>query len=325
MSLRPKYKFKRSGGFAFVSDLKDFAGFLATHLSGGIGSSQWQSVLNRADGSEFVKMASIAGSPGPTGETGPTGPTGPPGPIGNPGGSPGGPGPDGPDGPPGPPGPPGAEGNPGQNGPPGPDATVPGPPGPTGPTGPTGPPGPPGPEGPTGTPGGPGPPGISGADGTPGGPGPPGVQGANAPGYPGIPGPPGEDGPPGEKLAIVESGEHIVGLHVLECPDVRFIDILPFQLRPFSRITYLPIDPRFLAVCEPGSIHVIGLVCAKPYSLRAVLAQDQIRIESHVCRALTGSVTLCGIARGHAGSRFPEFTAEQKQRNDEFWSLAFRP
>jgi hypothetical protein len=132
------------------------------------------------------------------------------------------------------------------------------------------------------------------------------------PGFAGPPGPPGE---PGSKLAIVESQHQIVGLHVLEAPEFRFIEILSFS-GPGS----VSIDPRFLAACEPDSLTVIGLVTAKPSAARAILQSSSVQI---LCpRKMTGTLSVSGIAKGYAQRRFPEFTQNQKNQNTAFWQTA---
>lgn len=128
------------------------------------------------------------------------------------------------------------------------------------------------------------------------------------------------------KLAIVESGGRYLGLHVTECPEMRFMEICDFELDAGGECR-VRIDPLFLEVVEPGSLQVIGLVCAKPLDLRAEFAQDHIRISSAPPpdAPTRGTVTVCAVARGHLGRRFPEFTADQKSRNEAFWASALQP
>lgn len=317
--MKPTYKFKRHGnGPAFVADLRHLLEFVTGVMGHGLSTDQSPKATETQDG--FVmEFSRPAGPPGEIGSPGPKGAPGPGGAPGPPGGLPGPNGARGPDGPKGDKGPDGpvTPGIRGPKGPKGPAATIPGPPGPKGPPGP---PGDPGPDGEKGLPGPPatepGPPGAEGP------PGPDGPIGAHA--Y-GDKGPPGEMGAPGSKQAIVRSGERIVGLHVLEAPEMRFMEIMPFTLDRAE--ASLPIDPRFLAVIEPGSIQVIGLVCEKPLDVSAKVGQDHIRITSPMRAAypISGTVTLSAIAKGRANSRLPQFTREQKARNDAFWLSAFKP
>jgi hypothetical protein len=104
---------------------------------------------------------------------------------------------------------------------------------------------------------------------------------------------------------------------VLEAGEFRVLEIIPF-----TGSGRVQIDPRFLAVCEPRSLTVTGLVTTKPSTARALLYSDYIQI---LCpRRMTGTVTLSGIAKGHDSRRFPEFTSTQKNQNDAFWASALR-
>jgi len=326
VSQKTTYRFKRSTGFAYVSDFRDFVSFVLARLQQSIASPNVIKITERHDGFHvyFDPAAATTGPEGPAGPTGPTGGAGPAGSAGTPGapgipgipgtagGSPGPPGDQGDKGDPGDAGDPGSltPGNKGALGPPGPPQTVAGPTGPPGPVGP--------PAGPSTTPGPPGPPGPPGNPGIEAEAGPKGPRGTDygisfgLPGYAGSPGPPGL---PGSKLAIVQSCDQIVGLHVLEAPEFRFMEILPF-----SSAGDLALDPRLLAACEPDSLTVIGLVTARPAATRAILHHDRVQV---ICpRGMTGTVTLSGIAKGHASRRFPEFTANQQNQNAAFWASA---
>lgn len=326
VSQKTTYRFKRSKGFAYVSDFRDFVSFVLSRLQQSISNPNIIKISELPDGFQVTFDAETA-TTGPEGPAGPEGPTGGAGPAGSPGtpGAPGTPGiPGTAGGSPGPPGDPGDKGDPGDPGDPGPftigNKGAIGPQGPAqtvgGPTGPPGPVGPPaGPNTIVGPDGPPGPPGNPGPEAEVGPKGPPGLNGFSSFGPDGPPGPPGPVGPPGPKLAIVESCDEIVGLHVLEAPEFRFLEIMPF-----TDSGRLPIDPRFLAVCEPDSITVIGLVTSKPAPARAILHHDSVQV---ICpRRMTGTVTLSGIAKGHAAKRFPEFTANQQNQNAAFWASA---
>lgn len=317
VSQKTTYRFKRSTGFAYVSDFRDFVSFVLSRLQQAIKSNQAVTLTETPDGIHVTltpssSTAGPAGPPGPTGGPGSPGPTGSPGTDGAAGGSPG---PAGAKGDPGDPGDPGAAGPKppgakGEKGPPGPNQTVGGPPGGPGPAGP-----PAAPPGITGPPGDPGTPGAPGTEAGPGPKGAPGTDGADAFGLPGLDGGPGPPGAPGAKLAIVESCEQIIGLHVLEAPEFRFIDIIPF-----TGSQHLLLDPRFIAACEPDSITVIGLVTAQPAIARAAIHGPYLQVTCP--RRMTGTATVSGIAKGHAQKRFPEFTANQRQQNAAFWQTA---
>ena len=119
-----------------------------------------------------------------------------------------------------------------------------------------------GPQGPQGAPG-------SQSGGSQGPEGPQGVPGNQGYGYQGPEGPQGPQGPPGLKTAIVPcEGEH-VALFCVESPDVRFEDVVRLPIT--GPITTKTIDPRFIEVCEPGSIDVISVTSPLPALIGAVV------------------------------------------------------
>lgn len=291
-SRRNLYHFRRARGLATVEDLLDFMRSLSAVLPFDVRSPEMKNPRETSGGYLRAEADPGVGPPGPAGAPGPEGPPGPPG-YGPPGAT----GPDGPDGPPGPPAPPG-----------------PGPPGPTGPPGPMGliidgDPGPPG---------GPGPPGAA---------GPPGEPGLNS-GALGPEGPPGMDavgifpGEPGAKLAIVESAGQCVAFHVAESPRCLWFDHLLVELPAGHGRVEALLDPTWLECLDPQegveilSIHPPGLAAQLDHSrvLISALPEKQARAVR---------ITVAGIARGHVGKRFPEFTREQMLRNQAFWASAF--
>lgn len=227
---------------------------------------------------------------------------------------------------PGPPGPAGPPGAPGPLGSPGPTPSSPGPPGGPGARGPVGPLTP----GPAGIPGGNGPQGpqgpaqtTPGPTGPPAGPGPPGDKGPA--GGPGTTGTGGAKGPPGMKLAIVQSGSEIVGLHVIEQPEMRFVEIVEWSIRAGSSVATVAIHPRFLAAVRPDSILVTSAVPDRNVLLGATIEGNVIVIKTARKQAqlLTGTATISASPNHIEPRRFPEFTTAQKKRNDAFWRSAF--
>lgn len=312
---RNLYHFNRSRGPAMVPDLLDFMRSLEKVLPLKVGSPSMRT--QREIG------AGVIYSPGIPDEEGEAGPDGEPGPEGPPGfdGMPGLPG----LGPPGPKGPMGDAGEPGPPAPPGPGP--PGPPGPQGDMGntPLGPKGEKGPAGvsPRGAPGDPGPSsGFPGPEGPAGddamGTGPPGLPGDNAPGEP---------GPPGNKLAIVPVGRWgtesvCVGFSVMECPRCLWLDHISAQVPRDRGHVEIALDGRWVECLDPRegieilSVHFDG--------------RCQVEMQGHVIHLTvmasrtprTAVITVAGIARDHAGLRFPEFTQEEMQRNTAFWASA---
>lgn len=227
------------------------------------------------------------------------------------------------------PGPPGAGGPPGAPGPAslvtGPTPSEPGPAGGAGERGPIGDltPGDPGPAGARGPVGAKGPNQTTpGPAGLPAGPGPPGVKGST--GEPGTMGTGGAKGPPGMKLAIVQSGSEIVGLHVIEQPEMRFVEIVEWSIRAGSTVATVAIHPRFLAAVHHDSILVTSAVPCRNVLLGASIAGNVIVIKTarKQARLLTGTATISAAPNHIERRRFPEFTTKQKKRNDAFWASA---
>ena len=291
---RAVYKFKRSHGLALASDLRDAGTWIMKHLTHGL-------VVEGAvrTSGEYITIdlppGTIPGDDGPPGTT------------------------------------PGARGAMGAPGPPGPDGTTPGPPGPM-PKGPDGLPGDPG----VATPGYPGFPGDKGdAATTPGPPGPvPGDPGDMSTGNPtGIDGPRGLTGDPGGngldgmdgiKLAIVQSGNEIVGLHVIEQPEMRFVEVVEWSIPKGSTTATVVMHPRFLAAVHLDSILVTSAVPCRSVLLGASIVGNVIVIKAARKQAqlLTGTATISAAPNHIEPRRFPEFTTTQKKRNDAFWASA---
>ena len=147
--------------------------------------------------------------------------------------------------------------------------------------------------------------------------GPAGDPGLDATGiYPGI---------PGGKLAIVETAGQIVAFHVAESPRCLWLDHLQIEI-PAHRcsvealldITWLEcLDP--LEAVEILSLHVEGGGVTAELQLSTLILRSAVAAK----KPRTVHVTVAGIACDHAGKRFPEFTRQQFERNQAFWSSAF--
>ena len=165
--------------------------------------------------------------------------------------------------------------------------------------------------------------------------GPQGPQGPQVPGpqgprgYQGPPGQDGEDGEDGDKYAIVEhNGQHL-GLSCIEAPETFFFDLLSVHLPADTRAVFSLMDPRFIGVCEHGTIRAIGYMASEPIPVGAVVQNCGVRVRRPEGAAsdhpLDVSVMLAGIRRGRLGSRFPTFTKEQMDQNNAFWTKAYAP
>ena len=130
------------------------------------------------------------------------------------------------------------------------------------------------------------------------------------------------------KTAIVPSGLSPTGytaLFIGESPEVRFYDLLRATISIPELI--VPIDPKFIEVCEPNSIEVCGHATDEPWPVGLKVIDKTVRIRRHIVGFddLRGEVTplevtvhLTGIRKGFAGIRFPDRTKEQFEANERF-------
>jgi hypothetical protein len=164
-----------------------------------------------------------------------------------------------------------------------------------------------------------------GADGDRGPTGPPGAD------LTGPEGPEGPPGPAGAKLAIVpiqhQGRTEYRALHVLEAPRFEFIEFIHVEIPAHASHVIAPICPRYLATLDPTA--PIEIRSIFPSHLAATLHAGQIQISNQQSGILnrhsspmTVRIILAGLARGHARTRYPEFTAEQAARNAAFWASA---
>ena len=122
-------------------------------------------------------------------------------------------------------------------------------------------------------------------------------------------------------------GDEYVGLYCAEMPDVRFEDIVRVPLG-LHGVATAPIDPVFVAVCEPGSIEAVSAVPSSPAVVGARVEGSEVVVErapspiTNLLSSMTVTVRLSGIRRGFAGERFKRFTQQQALANDRFWAGA---
>ena len=113
-------------------------------------------------------------------------------------------------------------------------------------------------------------------------------------------------------------------LFIHEMPEVRFDDVLTAIVTDDE--TRISIDPRFLEVCEPGSVQVCGCVPDLPIPVGAAVENDANRVRLGA-RGDTESVNLVirltGIRKGFSSQRFPNRTEEQFLANEAFIRSAY--
>ena len=89
---------------------------------------------------------------------------------------------------------------------------------------------------------------------------------------------------------------------------------------------YLPIDPKFLEVCEANSVQVCGCVTDIPVLVGAVVEGDKIRVrfvEENPYQSVQVVIRLTGIRKGFRGLRFPDRTRTQFEANERFIRSAY--
>jgi len=111
-------------------------------------------------------------------------------------------------------------------------------------------------------------------------------------------------------------------LFVEESPEVRFNDVMIAEVTGDTRVK---IDPRFLDVCEPGSVEVCGGQPDVPVLVGARVEGDEmvIRFAQENPEAVRLVISLTGIRKGFAGLRFPDRTRRQFEANERFIRSAY--
>jgi hypothetical protein len=116
-------------------------------------------------------------------------------------------------------------------------------------------------------------------------------------------------------------------LSVVEAPEVRFEDV--FDVTLYSEEELVPIDPRFVEVCEPGTLRVCGVVAEEPVLIGAKVKEDLIRIKVKQIDEekwpLQATLKLTGVRRGFDWYRFPARTKAQYVANEAFINSAYPP
>ncbi|MBC7077345.1 MAG: hypothetical protein H5T92_03425 [Synergistales bacterium] len=106
-------------------------------------------------------------------------------------------------------------------------------------------------------------------------------------------------------------------------PEVRFDDILVVEIPQKNQ--EIPIDFRFVEVCEKNSLEVCGFASDKPVALKAKVVGDKVQLEFEQQKEekIRIVLRLTGIRRGFAGKRFPRRTREQFLANEAFINSAY--
>ena len=117
--------------------------------------------------------------------------------------------------------------------------------------------------------------------------------------------------------------QEYAGLICVEAPEVRFEDVMYVPLPARQGMTVrAPIDRIFVAICEPNSIRIVGVVPSVPAVVGARAVDGHVIIHrGDDYPEESGFVTLklSGIRRGRSNVRFPRFTEEEYRKNTQFW------
>lgn len=111
-----------------------------------------------------------------------------------------------------------------------------------------------------------------------------------------------------------------VALFCAEAPECWFYDVLRIEME--SKVLAVPIDPRFVQVCEPESMVVQCVTPEHNVPWRAAIVHPDggvpvldLWAEMPVCMV----VTIAGIRKGWKGIRFPYRTERQRVLNIQRW------
>ena len=103
-------------------------------------------------------------------------------------------------------------------------------------------------------------------------------------------------------------------------PEAIFEDVI--KIYPKSNTVVQKIDEVFYNVCEEGSVEITSIVPSSPIVFGGRTENDKIIIEFYGSFDLPKFVIikLSGIRKGRKDRRFPVYTEEEANRNNQFWS-----
>lgn len=150
---------------------------------------------------------------------------------------------------------------------------------------------------------------------------------------PGSPGPGSSTSGSDKSTAIVPvdwTDTGYAALFILEAPEVRFDDVMTILIT--KRKSVFRVDPKYVSVCERGSIRVCGWSADKLLtgcSVRIVDDRMHVEVSTPWYRLKTLpcllTLRLTGIRKGFKGKRFPARTREQFEANERFINSAYPP
>lgn len=130
-------------------------------------------------------------------------------------------------------------------------------------------------------------------------------------------GPTGPQGPEGSKSAVIRTRDGYRQVDCIEAPEVLFFDIM--TIVHSGMVGRYSIDPLFIEVCEPKSIHVVSMVPNIPSPVGASIIDNDVEIRALGKEEVTCRVMLAGVRKGFAGRRFIPRTEDDYFKNVRFW------
>lgn len=113
-------------------------------------------------------------------------------------------------------------------------------------------------------------------------------------------------------------------LFVVEAPQVLFIDYI--EARTHGRTTIVPLDSRFAAVCEPGTLRVAACTPDIPVTIGATIDRGSIILtKRRFAPDAVVIIQLVGIRKGFLHMRFPTRTRGQFEANEAWINSAYPP
>jgi hypothetical protein len=108
-----------------------------------------------------------------------------------------------------------------------------------------------------------------------------------------------------------------------EMPDVRFDDVMTLKIK--GRISRVPVDPRFMAVCEYDTVEVCSASGDTGPVRCARVVRGELIVECYRFgrRPAKVCVRLTAIRKGFVGMRFPSRSAQQFEANEAFINSAY--
>ena len=113
-------------------------------------------------------------------------------------------------------------------------------------------------------------------------------------------------------------------LFIAEMPDVRFDEVMTVRVR--QEYDCIPVDPRFLEVCEVETMAVVSACPSEPVVLGAEFVNDHVELkfaDPDPSVELTVTIRLSAIRRGFLGDRFTPRTERQFTQNERFINSAY--